>query len=171
MTEAGLVTLEAMLEAKEARASRQKALLKQYGCSLASITANLPGPNKNRPATLALVQYGVSTLAELFEAAFQETQALITGATGFVCCRTPAEVLKRAAVAIEETSSFGRLLDVDVFTAEGVLLSRGEPAEQKRRCFLCERPAIVCMREHRHSAAELEAAVQVMLRDFEQYTG
>ena len=166
MTEAAQVTLEAVLESKEARAARQKALLKQYGGSLASITVNLPGPNKDRPEALALVRYAVCTLAELFEAVFQETQALVTGPIGFVCCSAPAEVLKRAAVAIEETGSFGRLLDIDVFAETGVLLSRGEEAKSKRRCFLCEQPAAVCMRERRHRPEELEAAVQIMFRDF-----
>ena len=166
MTEVAQVTLEAVLEAKEARAARQKALLKQYGGSLASITVNLPGPNKARPEALTLVRYAVSTLAELFEAVFQETQALVTGPIGFVCCNAPAEVLKRTAVAIEETGRFGRLLDIDVFAENGVLFSRGEEAKSKRRCFLCEQPAVVCMRERRHCAEDLEAAVQSMFDEF-----
>ena len=169
MTEAAQVTLTTMLAAKEARAARQQELLQKYGGSLASITVNLPGPNKNRPEALALVQYAVSTLAELFDASFQETQALVTGPVGFVCCSAPAEMLKRAAMTIEETGTFGRLLDIDVFTEAGVLLSRGEDAKYKRRCFLCEQPAIICMRERRHRAEELEAAVQSMFHDFARY--
>ncbi len=169
MTENTQLTLEQVLAAKEERAARQRALLEQYGGSLASITVNLPGPHKNRPEAVELVRYAVNTLAELFEASFQEVQALPTGPVGFVCCSAPAEVLKRAAVAIEETSTFGRLLDVDVFNSDGKLLTRGEQAECKRRCFICEQPAIVCMREQRHTAADLEKAVQTMLQDFEAY--
>lgn len=165
MTEQAL-TLEAVLAAKEARAVRQQALLAQYDGSLASITVNLPGPYKNRPEALALVEYAAHTLAELFGANYQEVQALATGPLGFVLCDAPAEVLKRAAVAIEESGRFGRLLDIDVFDKNGVLLSRGDTAEKKRQCFLCDRPAIICMREGRHSAPELENAVQEMLQDF-----
>ena len=166
MNQEQTLTLEAMLAAKEARAARQQALLVQYGGSLASITVNLPGPYKNRPEAVALVEYAVQTLAELFGANYQDVQALATGPLGFVSCDAPAEVLKRAAVAIEETGRFGRLLDIDVFDKNGVLLSRGDTAEKKRQCFLCDRPAIVCMREGRHSPAELETAVQEMLEDF-----
>ena len=169
MTKVDQLTLEQVLASKEERAAQQCALLERYGGSLASITVNLPGPHKNRPEAVKLVQYAVDTLAELFEATFQQVQVLPTGPVGFVCCSAPAEVLKRAAVAVEETSSFGRLLDVDVFNAEGKLLSRGEQADSKRRCFLCDQPALVCMREQRHTAAELEAAVQAMLYEFEVY--
>ena len=169
MTEKTQLTLEQVLDAKEARAARQRDLLAQYGGSLASITVNLPGPHKNRPEAVELVRYAVCTLAELFEASFQEVQELPTGPVGFVCCLAPAEVLKRAAVAIEETSTFGRLLDVDVFNSEGKLLTRGEQAENKRRCFLCDQPAIICMREQRHTPQALEQAVQIMLQDFDAY--
>ena len=161
-----VLTLETMLAAKEARAARQQALLAQYGGSLASITVNLPGPYKNRPEALALVEYAVHTLAELFGANYQDVQALATGPLGFVACDAPAEVLKRAVVAIEETGRYGRLLDIDVFDKNGALLSRGDTAEKKRQCFLCDRPAIICMREGRHCASELEDAVQEMLQDF-----
>ena len=68
MNQEQTLTLEAMLAAKEARAARQQALLAQYGGSLASITVNLPGPYKNRPEAVALVEYAVQTLAELFGA-------------------------------------------------------------------------------------------------------
>jgi holo-ACP synthase/triphosphoribosyl-dephospho-CoA synthase len=66
----------------------------------------------------------------------------------------PAE-LKRSGVAIETTSDSARLYDIDVFAADGEQVSRCNLGLPERTCFICEKQAVICMRERNHTIDEL----------------
>ena len=63
----------------------------------------------------------------------------------------PADAVKRACIAIEDSRSAARLLDLDVYAADGNRLGRTGFSVPPRACLLCDRPAVDCMRLHRHS--------------------
>ena len=75
---------------------------------------------------------------------------------------SPPLSVKRAAVALEDSHPLGRLFDLDVIGPDGPL-SRTEIGAPERRCLLCDRPARLCMRGHRHSYQELLAAIDTLL--------
>jgi holo-ACP synthase CitX len=63
----------------------------------------------------------------------------------------PADAVKRACIAIEDSRPAARLLDLDVYDADGTRLGRIGFSAPPRACLLCNHPAVDCMRLHRHS--------------------
>ncbi len=159
------VTLEQILAAKEERQKRQKRMLSEYGTAIASITLNIPGPEKDGPVLRQLCDYAISAMQARLEIAAMERVNLPTGPEAILAVRSGASAVKQIAVSLEDEHAFSRLLDIDVFDAEGRQLSR-QTSGSYRSCLLCELPAAVCMRERKHGAEEIMAAVQGLLRQF-----
>lgn len=162
------ITLEQMLAAKEERQKRQRSLREQYGTPIASITVNIPGSCKDSPIIRRLCDYAVSSVQSRSDVLAAERINAPTGPFGLLAVRTTAEHLKQVAVKLEEEHDFGRLLDIDVFSADGRQLSR-QMSGAYRPCLLCLQPAVVCMREQRHSSAEIQEAVRTLLARFAAY--
>ena len=160
------VTLEQMLEARERRASRQRALLAQYALPLVSFSMNIAGPVKNSPLIRRGFRLGERALKEhlaLFGGAIlhEEATDAVTGCEGLYAVDMDPVALKKLTCAIEEHSPLGRLFDMDVITPEGRKLERGAP----RRCLICDRNASECARSRAHTVEELQAATRTILTD------
>lgn len=159
------ITLEQLLAAKEERQARQQRLREQYGTTIASITLNIPGSTKDGPVLRQLCDYAAATLQSQLDVLAMERLNLATGPIAILAVRAEAAQLKKLAIKLEEEQAFGRLLDIDVFSPEGTQLSR-QTGGSYRPCLLCDRPAVICMRERHHSANEIQHAVQGLLRQF-----
>ena len=79
----------------------------------------------------------------------------------------PAQTVKRAAIALEQTHLLGRLWDIDVLTPQGEILSRQQFSLPPRACLICSRAAVLCAREQSHTLAELLAHMEARLNDVE----
>ena len=67
----------------------------------------------------------------------------------------PLEV-KALSIKIEDDESLGRLADIDVLTAEKLFSRNDFPQRNERRkCFLCEKDAVICARSRAHSQKEI----------------
>lgn len=163
------MTLPDILAAKEARSQRQQEMLKKYGLPLVSITINMPGPVKDFPVLRRLCDYAAVQIQRDFKTLEVRQLYLPTGPEALLAVNCAAQELKAKAVAIEEGQPFGRLLDIDVFTAEGSLVSRRQQG-QSRACLVCGQDTITCMREKRHQLADLTAAVNKLLVNFVAFT-
>ena len=159
------LTLKTLLEAKELRAERQQALCRKYQQTLVSITLNLPGSNKNPPGSTELLNWATQQLLLRFSHCYLETLALISGPECLLVLAAPATEVKSFAQKLETTSEFSRLLDIDVFDATYQRLST---RPQGRNCFLCARPASLCIREQTHSLCELETYAHNLLKQCQQ---
>lgn len=158
------VTLLQILDARERRASRQKALLSQYQKPLICFTMNIAGPVKLDPEIRKGFSYGSGLLlARLAKAGFvplyQDEQLLSTGCEGYYIVDAPAENLKALTVALEEASPLGRLFDLDVLTPAGKKLERPAP----RRCLICGETAAVCSRSRAHTVSQLQEVTAARL--------
>ena len=160
------LTLEEVLAAKEARQERQQALRLRTGLPLVSITLNIPGPVKDGEVLRQLCRAAADALALLFTVAAEERIYAATGPEILLAVDAAAAEIKAAAVELEESRSYGRLWDIDVFAADGQLLSRQQKG-QRRSCLICAEDARLCMRAGRHSAADLANAVQQKLLLFQ----
>ena len=158
------VTLEEMLAARDIRAARQSALLARFHCTLLCLTLNIPGPVKTPEG----VETAFALALERIEHALKDMDAAVlhresytekTGYEAFYAIQTDAEALKKQMVQIEDADNLGRLLDLDVLTAEGDKLSRPTP----RTCLLCSRQAQLCARSRTHTVEELCRKVRSIL--------
>lgn len=158
------ITLQEVLDAREARASAQRQLLDTYRYPLLCLTMNIAGPVK-RWGTVDLV----------FRAAEAELDRCLQGrvlkkyqtdaATGLECiwaCNVPAPELKALAMELETNCPVGRLYDLDVIGTDGRKLSRPTP----RTCLVCGGPATPCARSRAHGLDAILAATRTLLNDF-----
>ncbi|MEN6566923.1 MAG: triphosphoribosyl-dephospho-CoA synthase CitG [Veillonellales bacterium] len=167
MSEQG-ITLQDILAANDRRQLRRQTMREKYGTVLASITLNIPGPVKDGPRLRQLLDYAIDQLRAGLKILAEDRIYPVTGPEALLAVEDDAEAVKQIALATEENHSFGRLLDIDVFTAAGELLSRRRTG-QGRTCLLCGELAVNCMRGRRHSSVELQQAVGKLLVEFQAY--
>lgn len=162
------IKLSDLLAAKEARYQRQQAFREKYKAPLVSITINMPGPIKDMPILRRLRDYAVKQISNKLTVLGEEGVNLRTGPEALVAVDEDGWAVKERMMEIEAQFPFARMLDMDVFTADGHLLSRQDQG-QGRRCFVCAGSSVVCMREQKHTQTELQQAVNHMLNQFRAY--
>ncbi|MEY8368733.1 citrate lyase holo-[acyl-carrier protein] synthase [Anaerovoracaceae bacterium 42-11] len=162
------VTLQELLDSRERRVQKQKSLLSQYEGVLISVTLNIPGPVKDKPAYRKALQAAMELLAERFAGdpiIYKEVRYLKTGAEGyFVAVGAKPEEVKTLTVEIEDGTPLGRLFDMDVLTEKGSI-SRSDLGKPGRRCLLCDEDAKVCARSQRHPMELLLAEIDRILEE------
>lgn len=153
------VTVSDMMDAREARAQAQRALLARYpGASVVCLCMNIAGAIKRTENIERAFAWGLRNVKAvlapcetLFDAAIHEK----TGPEAMLCVRADARAIKRRLCALEDGEALGRLLDIDVIAPDGGKISRTEIGLPARRCLLCGNPAPVCARSRAHSADAL----------------
>ncbi|MCR5017208.1 MAG: citrate lyase holo-[acyl-carrier protein] synthase [Bacteroidales bacterium] len=158
------ITLEELLRSRDERAALQQSFLREHPeGTLLCLTVQLPGEVKRDERSLRVAEAAVEALREMFpERSFELLRDLPTGFEGYFV--VPLEPLdaKRAAIGIEDEHPLGRLMDIDVITADGPV-SRSAVGAPERRCLICSQPARYCMRARSHSPEELLAAIDRLL--------
>ncbi len=164
------VTLTELLDAREKRAAKQKNLLEIYDGILMSVTLNIPGPVKDRPAYRHLLEQAMNCLRKKLGAEavrYQDIHHGHTGSEGYLCIcdgEIDGAALKRLAVEMEEEDEKGRLFDIDVITKEGSI-SRRQLGLPPRKCLLCGEEAKVCARGQRHKMDELLKRIEEIISE------
>lgn len=163
------ITLEELLDRREARAARQQALRSKYASLVVCLCANMPGPVKQNEAARRIVAIGErllqSGLAEKKYAVLHvEAVQAATGPERLYCVAAPANALKALCIALEEKSPAGRLLDLDVIGPEGPI-SRVTLGHPPRRCLVCGEIAAVCTGRAPHPLEQVQLAIAEMLED------
>ncbi len=163
-----IIDLHAVLAAKEARQERQAEFRRRYGVPIISITTCMPGPVKDSADIRCLIQYALQALLAL--PGVQASQVIFpkTGPEAIIAIAADARELKNKCIALEDSQPFGRLLDIDVFTADGEILSRRDYG-QVRECLVCRQDSVLCMREHKHALSEVIAVAQNLIVAFHAY--
>lgn len=74
----------------------------------------------------------------------------------FLIVNAPPLEVKALSIKIEDDEALGRLADIDVLTSEKLFSRNDFPQKNKRRkCFLCEKDAVICARSRAHSQKEI----------------
>ncbi|MDA3949695.1 MAG: citrate lyase holo-[acyl-carrier protein] synthase [Spirochaeta sp.] len=159
--------LHAILQAREERAAAIAMMAATYNATVVAFTLNVPGPQKNLPWTAPCLAWGRGAFVHAIQGGNArsvcrvEWQDITPAGPEYRCAvDLSAEVVKRTAIAVEESCRMGRLLDIDVYDAAGRPVTRGELGYAPRRCLLCSRPAHECARSRRHPAAEIAARIE-----------
>lgn len=165
------VNLQQILDAKERRAQLQAELRLLYDAAVVSITVNMPGGFKYNRDTVALIYSAVDKVKahverERFQLLEERICHAVTGPAALLAIQGKPDTIKAFAVAIETEAEYGRLLDIDVFDADGRQINRAAQGLPARTCFVCSADAVSCMRLGRHSQAEITSMVR---RLFTQY--
>lgn len=172
------VALPEMLDAREARAFRQRELLtlganafadKAEAYSLISFSMNIAGEIKAFPLGLAAFDEGLKELrARIPESVllhFEESRKN-TGPEAFFLLAMKPEAVKKLTTSIEETHPLGRLFDMDVLNADGASVSRASLGLPPRKCLICGENAKVCSRSRNHTLEVILWRTAQILNDF-----
>ncbi|UTC68101.1 MULTISPECIES: citrate lyase holo-[acyl-carrier protein] synthase [unclassified Treponema] len=147
-----------LLEKREKTDVFEKELLSRFpSSSLVVIRANIPGEKKGSIESNWIV-YRIfleckkkMNPVKIFHS-YTDEEGLIF----FLIVNAPPLEVKSLSIQIENTEALGRLADIDVLTAEKLFSRNDFPQNNKRRkCFLCEKDAVICARSRAHSQKEI----------------
>ncbi len=153
-----------------AREARQELLFRALSAGRPAtlfVSLNLPGPDKSPPGATGLFRRACAQIAETFHGSL--LLATDRDALGHFALRVVDAdplVVKRLCIAIEESQPAGRLLDLDVYSAQTVQIGRSNLGLPARRCLVCDQPAVDCMRARRHAVGEVIAQAHALLVPF-----
>lgn len=165
------ITLDQLLASREARASFQKALLRENpGKTLVCLTVIMPGKVKRNLQSVVVAQAALCALIARFTSDMEklEVRDLPTGFEAYLLTSLSVEDSKRAVCDIEDTHPLGRLFDLDVLSEDGTPVSRQSVGREARKCLLCGNEARYCMRNKTHSSEELMCRIEEMVRGYVQ---
>ena len=75
-------------------------------------------------------------------------------------------VMKKHCLDLESDHPSSRLIDLDVYTANGRQVDRGSLDLQGRSCLVCDQWAVDCIRAKRHTFEETISKVHELLTPF-----
>lgn len=161
------ITLPQMMDCRERRIYIQNKLLQKYRRPVISFCMNIPGPIKTNPQIRAAFLAGKKELLDALRtheyAVLQEADLTEpTGDEWIAAVDANAEEIKEVTMEIENSHPLGRLFDMDVININNEKLSR----PRFRKCLICDRQAQECARSRTHTVAEMQAAIEQMLKDF-----
>lgn len=160
----------AFLEARDAREECLQRALAQARSrdqpTVVMISTNIPGPHKLRPGISRLVRAGTTALGAGLPLEPVHVASDLLGPYALALAALPPRAGKRLALAVETATPWGRLLDLDVYSAEGAPFGRADLDLPPRSCYLCAAPARDCGRFERHAASDLARHVDRLLEPF-----
>ena len=164
------VSLMQILDAREQRVIRQKALLERYGKCLICFTMNIAGPVKDSALIRAGFRLGEKLLLAQLEHSgiaivHREEAPAPTGPTGFYVADADGVTLKKLTCEIEDSCPVARLFDMDVLTPDGSKCSREQLGLTPRKCLLCDQDARICGRSRTHSVEDLQKETTRLLQE------
>lgn len=165
-----IVALPDMLEAREQRYWMQQELLNRYHKPLLCFTMNIAGPVKNNDGILRTFRKGQELLKNQLafggvSILFETEHIAFTGNEAFYVLNGEPSRIKALTAEIEDTTSIGRLFDMDVLDETGTQMSRRELGHSERKCLICGGPAKTCSSRRVHSVEELQAKTASIIRD------
>ncbi|MFW9924473.1 MAG: citrate lyase holo-[acyl-carrier protein] synthase [Candidatus Thorarchaeota archaeon] len=158
---------EQILDAKEKRWLKQQKIINKYQTTLISFKFNIPSWPKissDIETAFHLVFTSFQNLLKSYNINFEviDQENTIVGPEAFLISKYASEKMKIITIQFEESTSIGRLLDIDVLTPQGIPIER----TTKRTCYLCNNIAIDCMRINRHSSIDARIFFDKVINDF-----
>lgn len=165
------VTLEEMLDAREARVRRQRDLLARHGGALVSFTLNIPGEYKAYPLARDAFAEGMTAMAgQLRRAKLRVPEcrehASSAGYEGYFAVDAEPGRVKTLTLIVENGHALGRLFDFDVLGRDGIPLRGVDAGRGERSCFICGKPVWECARSRAHPVAELSLKAAELFKEF-----
>ncbi len=165
------IMLQRVLEARENRAQQRKKWLNEQRLTL-SLSFNIPGyPKSDNTISKAFILVKDDLLRYITSCRLSfnidEAETTCDHAGDFFILplfikASHAQKVKKLFEYFEVNHKLSRLIDVDLFNPEGLPVSSGKV----KKCLICPKPAIVCMREQNHSLKEIREIINIWLNDF-----
>jgi len=160
--------LEKVLEAREKRAEKRQVMADRNKISI-SLSFNIPGyPKSDEQICAAFLSVKKDLINHLIASrikySLEDSQCITDHAGDFFIMPILSEdksarEIKNIMEGFEISHGLSRLIDVDIFDADARPVSSGK----EKRCMMCSKSAIVCMREQTHTMEEIRDFISDML--------
>lgn len=166
-----MVTLQEMLDAREARALLQKQWIARYKKTLVCFTLNIPGAYKAYPLAKQAFAEGEKEMMHQFTCMGivpleSCKRAGNCGCEGYYVVDAESSVVKQHMLRIEEYHPLGRLFDLDVLDADGQVVHGELYGRTQRTCLICGGPVWQCARSRTHPVEALSLRAAQMIADY-----
>lgn len=155
MDKIGERTME-LLNFREERDQLERALLNRYHGTLLTLKANFPGKDKRHEKADLAVKILYEEVRKRLHPVHVERLSNAEGLVFLILLKENPVEVKRKALSLEEHHPLGRLIDMDVRDEEKIW-SRRDFSLPGRTCYLCDEPAVHCVRSEKHSREEVAA--------------
>lgn len=171
MKDSKIIAMQKMLDAKEKRYYKIKALTEKYNLPVLSFMLNIPGEDKNFKEAVDFHKKYIEKIKKLLEEneikiLFEDYENLITGMEYIGVLDGDGREIKKLMMEVEEESIGGRLLDLDIYDKDFSQISRSSLGLAERKCIICDDLARTCIKKERHSQDELEKKVREILKNY-----
>ncbi|UTC77931.1 citrate lyase holo-[acyl-carrier protein] synthase [Treponema sp. OMZ 799] len=147
-----------LLEKREKTDAFEKKLLHSFpSSSLVVIRANIPGEKKGSIESNWIVyRIFLECKKKMKPVKIFHSYTDEEGLIFFLIVDAPPLEVKALSIQIENTEALGRLADIDVLNTEKLFSRSDFPKDnQRRKCFLCEKDAVICARSRTHSQKDV----------------
>lgn len=169
--EVPVVSLDALLAAKDSHAARQADWLTHYQQPVISLTLVTPGAVKDsiryrNSMGVALQACDQLLWQQRWRVLDRQVLWLPTGPEALWCVEHSATEIKAHCAMLEQTHPLGRLWDLDVICPTLGPVGRKSLGNDMRRCLLCDEPAHACARSRRHPQDQVVSRVEKLIDDW-----
>ena len=170
MKDSKIIAMQKMLDAKEKRYYKIKALTVKYNLPVLSFMLNIPGEDKNFEDAVIFHEKLIKKIKNILEKEdikilWEEYNNLNTGMEYLAVLNGEGKFIKEKMIGLEEESREGRLLDIDIYDRDFSQISRSSLGLSERKCIICDDIARTCIKKERHSLNELEKKVREILKN------
>lgn len=170
MKDSKITAMQKMLDAKENRYYKIKALTEKYNLPVLSFMLNIPGEDKNFEDAVIFHEKLIKKIKNILEKEdikilWEEYNNLNTGMEYLAVLNGEGKFIKEKMIGLEEESREGRLLDIDIYDKDFSQISRSSLGLSERKCIICDDIARTCIKKERHSLNELEKKVREILKN------
>ena len=158
------------LEVLSARDSRQDALAQALSAGYPAtlfVSLNIPGQEKTPPGAEAFFLW----MSDRVDSVFPDSQELLSacdvlGPYVLLGLKIAPIAAKQRCIELETAHPSSRLIDLDVYSAEGGQVDRASLGLAARPCLVCDQRAVDCIRAKRHSFDEVIGKAHELLAPF-----
>lgn len=170
MKDSKIIAMREMLEAKEKRYYKIKALTEKYDLPVLSFMLNITGEEKNFEEAVDFHIAYINKIQKILEdneikIIFEEYQNLKTGMEYLAVLNGEGKFIKEKMIELEEDLG-GRLLDIDIYDRDFRQISRSSLGLSERKCIICGEIARTCIKNETHSLDELKEKVREILKNY-----
>ncbi|MEI7611826.1 MAG: citrate lyase holo-[acyl-carrier protein] synthase [Betaproteobacteria bacterium] len=156
-----------LLSARDGRQDALAQALSQGVQSTIFLALNIPGPDKQLSGSHALFLWALAEVGQHFhELTRLESGSDALGDYAIVGVNQEPAAVKQQCMMLEAAQPAARLIDLDVYSANGKQVDRKSLGFSARPCLLCDEDAVECMRVQRHFPHEVIAKVHEFLAPF-----
>lgn len=171
MKDSKIIAMQKMLDAKEKRYYKIKALTEKYNLPVLSFMLNIPGEDKNFEDAVIFHEKLIKKIKNILEKEdikilLEEYNNLNTGMEYLAVLNGEGKFIKEKMIGLEEESREGRLLDIDIYDRDFKQISRSSLGLSERKCIICDDIARTCIKKERHRQDELEKKVREILKNY-----